>query len=76
MNMLEQTIFNIPRINISYDKNDKDSIYIVDLVGVMLGIEESRENILEFCKRQENKIQEIENEIPKMVEAINKYFKE
>ena len=62
--------------NVSKDKNDKDSIYIVDLVGAMLGIEESRENILEFCKRQENKIQEIENNIPKMVEAINKYFKE
>lgn len=76
MSMLEQTTFNILRINISYDKNDRDSIYIVDLVGAMLGIEESRENILEFCKRQENKIQEIENEIPKMVEAINKYFKE
>lgn len=74
--MIEQTTFNIPRINISYDKNDKDSIYIVDLVGAMLGIEESRENILEFCKRKENKIQEIENEIPKMVEAINKYFRE
>lgn len=62
--------------NVSKDKNDKDSIYIVDLVGAMLGIEESRENILEFCKRQENKIQEIENNIPKMVEAMNKYFKE
>lgn len=76
MTMLEQTTFNIPRINISYDKDDKDAIYIVDLVGAMLGIEESRENILEFCKRKENKILEIENNIPKMVEAINKYFKE
>lgn len=62
--------------NVSKDKNDKDSIYIVDLVGAMLGIEESRKNILNFCKRQENKIQEIENNIPKMVETINKYFKE
>ena len=76
MTMLEQTTFNIPRVKISYDKNDKDSIYIVDLVGAMLGIKEARENILEFCKRQENKIQEIENKIPKMVEEINKYFKE
>ena len=76
MSMLEQITFNISRINISYDKNDKDSIYIVDLVGAMLGIKEAKENILEFCKRQENKIQEIENNIPKMVEAINKYFKE
>lgn len=74
--MLEQTTFNIPRINISYDKDDKNSIYIVDLVGAMLGIEEARENILEFCKRQENITRELENKIPKMVETINKYFKE
>ena len=74
--MLEQTIFNIPRIKISYDKNDKDSIYVGDLVGAMLGIEEARENILEFCKRQENIVQDIETKIPKMVETINRYFKE
>lgn len=74
--MLEQTTFNIPRIRISRDKNDKDAVYIADLVGAMLGIEESRENILEFCKRQENKIQEIEAKIPEMVETIDRYFKE
>lgn len=62
--------------NVSKDKNDKDSIYIVDLVGAMLGIKEAKENILNFCKRQENKIQEIENNIPKMLDTINKYFKE
>ena len=75
MTKLEQTTFNIPRIRISRDKNDKDAIYIVDLVGAMLGIEESRENILEFCKRQENTLQEIEAKIPKMVETIDRYFK-
>lgn len=71
MTMLEQTT-----INISRDKNDKNSIYVGDLVGAMLGIEEARENILDFCKRQENITREIETKIPKMVEAINKYFKE
>ena len=71
MNMLEQTT-----INISRDKNDKDSIYLGDLVESLLGIKEARENILEFCKRQENIARDIETEIPKMVEAINKYFKE
>lgn len=66
----------IPRINISYYKNDNGSIYIVDLVGALLGIREAEENIKEFCKRKENKIQEIENNIPKMVETIDKYFKD
>lgn len=74
MSILEQTTFNIQRINISYDKNNKDAIYIGDLVGSMLGIKEARENILEFCNRQENKIQEIENNIPIMLDAINKFF--
>ncbi len=76
MTMLEQTTFNIPRVKISYDKNDKDSIYIVDLVGAMLGIKEARENILEFCKRQEIITREIEAKIPKMIELIDRYFKE
>ena len=62
-------------LKVSHDKNDKDSIYIVDLVGYLLGIEEARENILEFCKRQENKTQEIENNIPKMLETIDRYFR-
>lgn len=74
--MLEQTTFNVPRVNISKDKNDKDSIYIGDLVGAMLGIEEARENILEFCKRQEIILRKVEKEIPKMIEAVNQYFKE
>lgn len=74
MNILELTTFNNIRINISYDKNDKDSIYVVDLVGSLLGIKESEENIKEFCKRQENKTQEIENNIPIMLDAINKFF--
>ncbi len=62
--------------NVSKDKNDKDSIYVGDLKEALLGNKEARENILDFCKRQENITREIENKIPKMVEAINKYFKE
>ena len=68
---------NIPKqatFNVSYDKNDKDSIYIVDLVGALLGIKEAKENILEFCNRQENILREKEAEIPKMVDIINEYF--
>lgn len=34
------------------------------------------ENILDFCERPENITREIENEILKMVETVNKYFKE
>ena len=75
MTMLEQTTFIISRINISRDKNDKDSIYVGDLVGAMLGIEEARESILEFCKSQEIITREIEAKIPKMIEIIDGYFK-
>ena len=71
--ILEQSVISF---NVSKDKNDKDSIYIGDLVGTMLGIEKARENILEFCKRQENITREIENKIPKMIETIDRYFKE
>lgn len=63
-------------LKVSYDKNDKDSIYIVDLVGSILGIEKARENILEFCKRQESITRELEAKIPEMLEIIDRYFKE
>lgn len=75
--MLEQPTFNFPRINISNDKNDKDSIYFVDLVGYMLGIDESKEHLLEFCKRQENatkKMKDLEAKLLEMLKLINKYF--
>lgn len=49
----------ITSFNVSKDKNDKDSIYIVDLVGAMLGIEESKEHLLEFCKRQDSTTKKI-----------------
>ena len=62
--------------NVSEDKNDKDSIYVGDLKEALSGNKDARENILDFCKRQENITREIETKIPKMVEAINKYFKE
>ena len=62
--------------NVSKDKNDKDSIYVGDLEESLLGNKKARENILDFCKRQDNISREIETKIPKMVEAINKYFKE
>lgn len=62
--------------NVSKDKNDKDSIYVGDLEEALLGNKEARENIFDFCKRQENIAHEIKTKIPKMVETINKYFKE
>lgn len=40
----------------------------------MLGIEESRENVLEFCKRQESKTRELESKIPEMIALIDRYF--
>lgn len=63
-------------LKVSYDKNDKKSIYVVDLVGYLLGIEESKENLLEFVKRQQNATRELEAKIPEMLEIIDRYFKE
>lgn len=63
-------------LKVSYDKNNKDSIHIVDLVGYLLGIEESKENLLEFVKRQQNATRELEAKIPEMLEIIDRYFKE
>lgn len=63
-------------LKVSHDKNDKDSIYIVDLVGYLLGIEESKENLLEFVKRQQNATRELESKIPEMLEIIDRYFKD
>lgn len=74
--MKEDLYGTINAINISKDKNDKDSIYVGDLIKALSGNKEARENILELCKRQENKIQDIENNIPKMLDAINKFFDE
>lgn len=71
--ILESSVISL---NISKDKNDKDSIYVGDLKEALSGNKDARENILEFCKRQENNTREIENEIPKMVETIDRYFKE
>ena len=62
--------------NVSKDKNDKDSIYVGDLKEALSGNKEASENILDFCKRQENITREIETKIPKKVEVINKYFKD
>lgn len=66
----------ITSLEVSYDKNDKDSIYICDLVGYLLGVEESKENLLEFVKRHQNDIQEIEAKIPEMLEIIDKHFRD
>lgn len=64
----------IVRINITKDKNDKDSLYIGDILSAQMDDEEAKENILAFCHRQETKAQEIKDGIPKMLEAINTYF--
>ena len=69
--LLKQPII---RINITLDKNDKDSIYIGNILSAQIGNEEAKENILAFCYRQEAKVQEIKDGIPKMLEAINTYF--
>lgn len=66
----------ITSLEVSYDKNDKDSIYICDLVGYLLGVEESKENLLEFVKRRQNAIQEIEVKIQEVLEIIDKYFRD
>lgn len=63
-------------LKVSYDKNDKNSIYVCDLVGYLLGIEESKECLLEFCKRQQSIAQNIESKIPEMLKAIDKYFRD
>ena len=66
----------ITSLEVSYDKNDKDSIYIVDLVGYLLGIEEAKEHLFEFFKRQESIAREREAKIPEMLEIIDKYFRD
>ena len=66
----------ITSIEVSYDKNDKDSIYIVDLVGYLLGIEEAKEHLFEFFKGQESIAREREAKIPEMLEIIDKYFRD
>ena len=66
----------ITSLEVSYDKNDKDSIYIVDLVGYLLGIEEAKERLFEFFKRQESITREREAKIPEMLEIIDKYFRD
>ena len=62
------------RINITKDKNDKDSLYIGDILFAQTGNKEAKENIIAFCHRQESKSQEIKDRIPKMLESINTYF--
>lgn len=71
-----QTLSQQPiiRINITKDKNDKDSLYIGDILSAQMGSEEAKENIIAFCHRQEAKVQEIKDGIPKMLEAVNTYF--
>ncbi len=69
--LLKQPII---RINITLDKNDKDSLYIGNLLSAQIGNEEAKENIIAFCHRQEAKAQEIKDGIPKMLKAINAYF--
>ena len=71
--MLDQQTVSI---NISYNKNDKNSIYVGDLVGYLLGIAEAKENILDYCKREELINKEIETKIQEKLELIDKYFRD
>lgn len=65
---------NLVSYNISTDPNDKDSIYLPDLIGAQLGIEEARNNLRQFLAREETKIQKIKDDIPNMTNLINTYF--
>lgn len=71
-----QTLSQHPiiRINITKDKNDKDSLYLGDILSAQMFDEEAKENIIAFFHWQEDKVQEIKDGIPKMLEAINTYF--
>ena len=65
---------NLVSYNISTDPNDKDSMYLPDLIGAQLGIEEAKDNIRQFLEREETKIQKIKDDIPNMISLINAYF--
>ncbi len=64
----------IIKINITLDKNDKDSLFLGSILSTQIGNKEAKENIIAFCNRQEIKTQKIKDGIPKMLEAINTYF--
>lgn len=65
---------NLVSYNISIDTNDKNSIYLPDLIGAHLGIEEAKNNIRQFLERQEAKTKTITDNIPKMIKTINEFF--
>lgn len=65
---------NLVSYNISIDPNDKDSIYLPDLIGAQLGIEEARNNLRQFLEYQEAKVSEVTESIPNMINLINTYF--
>ena len=65
---------NLVSYNISTDPNDKDSIYLPDLIGAQLGIEEARNNLRQFLEYQEAKVSKVTESIPSMVNLINAYF--
>lgn len=69
--LLKQPII---RINITKDKNDKDSLYIGDIISAQMGNEKAKENILAFCHQEEALIQKVKDDIPNMLELINAYF--
>ena len=58
-------------INITKDKNDKDSLYLGDIISAQMGNKEAKENILAFFKMQEDLIQKIKDDIPNKIEFIN-----
>lgn len=71
-----QTLLQQPivRINITKDKNDKDSLYIGDILSAQTGNKEAKENILAFCHQEEALIQKVKDDFPNMLELINAYL--
>lgn len=67
-------MINMISFNISTDKNDKDSLYLPDIIGMQLDYKESKTNVQQFLERQEAKTKTITDNIPKMIETINQFF--
>lgn len=65
-----------PTINITKDPNDKDSLFVGDLVGAILGIQTATSNVQKFLEHKESKIKKIKEDIPNILKTINNYFGE
>ena len=62
------------KFSVSTDKNDKDSLFLPDLVGLQIDKEESKRNIQQFLEYQESKVKNITDNKQNMINAINIYF--